>query len=106
LIVDVCYDTLEKEENKMYKIYYLIPRNPRFLNRVVAFLLGFFWLPCPICGRNFAGYEWLPGHSIDTWSGGEGVCYRKSCGEKAKELNADYFKNNKPPVIYVKEENK
>ncbi len=32
-------------------------RRFRRLNRVWAFLLGFFWLPCPICGEMFGGHE-------------------------------------------------
>ena len=79
-------------------IYALIPRRPRFLNALVASLGAYFWLPCPLCGKKFAGYEWLPGNDISTWSGGEGVCYR--CREKAKKLNQEYFKNNPPPIKY------
>jgi hypothetical protein len=31
---------------------------PRFLARFLAWLCGFFWIPCPLCGRYFAGFEW------------------------------------------------
>jgi len=31
----------------------------RALNRIYAALLGYFWLPCPICGQEFGGHEWL-----------------------------------------------
>lgn len=30
---------------------------PRFVHKFVAWLMGYFWLPCPLCGENFAGYE-------------------------------------------------
>lgn len=29
----------------------------RFLNRIYARLHGYFWLPCPNCGRYFGGHE-------------------------------------------------
>ena len=29
----------------------------RKLNEVYANLLGYFWLPCPICGQEFGGHE-------------------------------------------------
>jgi hypothetical protein len=31
--------------------------NHRFLNRIYAHLLGYFWKPCPICGKFFGGHE-------------------------------------------------
>jgi hypothetical protein len=30
---------------------------PRFVHRVRAFAGGYFWLPCPQCGRPFGGHE-------------------------------------------------
>lgn len=33
-------------------------RLPRWFARIVAALLGYFWLPCPRCGRMFAGFEY------------------------------------------------
>ena len=32
-------------------------RAPRWLRRRRASLGGYFWLPCPICGEYFGGYE-------------------------------------------------
>lgn len=31
---------------------------PRFLHRLYAWLFGYFWEPCPLCGREFGGHEW------------------------------------------------
>lgn len=31
---------------------------PRFLHQLYAWLFGYFWLPCPRCGRMFGGHEW------------------------------------------------
>jgi len=30
----------------------------RRLHKTYAALLGYFWLPCPICGQHFGGHEW------------------------------------------------
>jgi hypothetical protein len=35
-----------------------ISRLPRWMHRIYAFLLAYFWLPCPLCGRNSGGHEW------------------------------------------------
>lgn len=35
---------------------------PRFAHRAYAFLAGYFWLPCPMCGRKFGGHERPTGH--------------------------------------------
>ena len=29
----------------------------RLINQIYAWLVGFFWLPCPICGKYFGGHE-------------------------------------------------
>jgi hypothetical protein len=30
----------------------------RRAHRLYAFLGGYFWLPCPLCGNCFGGHEW------------------------------------------------
>jgi len=30
----------------------------RAINCLIAKLLGYFWLPCPICGQFSGGHEW------------------------------------------------
>lgn len=30
---------------------------PRFLHRIYAAVMGYFWLPCPLCGEFFGGHE-------------------------------------------------
>jgi hypothetical protein len=45
-------------------------RRPRWLQRLRAWAIGYFWLPCPVCGLSFGGHE-----MGDTMlPGGEGVC--------------------------------
>lgn len=59
---------------------------PRFLARILAFLGGYFWLPCSLCGKNFAGFEWGfadgPCHDED----GKGTCSRKDCLRRGAEI--------------------
>jgi C4-type Zn-finger protein len=30
---------------------------PRWMHKAYAFAFGYFWLPCPVCGRMFGGHE-------------------------------------------------
>lgn len=36
----------------------MIPESWRWAHRAYARALGYFWLPCPACGRPFGGHEW------------------------------------------------
>lgn len=31
---------------------------PRWMHHLYANVLGYFWLPCALCGRNWGGHEW------------------------------------------------
>lgn len=35
-----------------------IPEPLRLAHHAYARFRGFFWLPCPLCGRKFGGHEW------------------------------------------------
>lgn len=70
-------------------------RLPRLMAGIVAGALGYFWLPCPICGEMMAGFEddggaWMYGpvewmaNGIGTQDG-TGVCRR--CGPEARRRN-------------------
>lgn len=55
----------------------LQPRFRRFrlVNRLYAFFVGYFWLPCPRCGKYYGGHE----HGGMNWLGdgrGTMTCYR------------------------------
>jgi hypothetical protein len=64
----------------------LLPREDRNLNKAVAKFFGYFWLPCEICGEEFAGFEWLEDHVIrEKGKHGRGVCYKPECGLEAKK---------------------
>jgi len=71
-------------------LFKIIPRRPRFLNAIVALLGGYFWLPCPICGKNFAGYESIIECTYASWTTGKVVCWR--CSARVAEKNTDFLK--------------
>ena len=47
---------------------------PRWTHRVYARLLGYFWLPCPQCGRMFGGHEANPDYFINDGLSSRCVC--------------------------------
>lgn len=57
------------------------PTRPRWLNRWWAWLGGYFWIPCPRCGRMFGGHEWAgtdweaPGHDGHAPMYGSATCH-------------------------------
>lgn len=71
---------------------------PRFINRAYAFFGGYFWLPCPSCGRKFGGHEisYGPGTSMRAGDGtARCVCPRcvgapGTAWEQFSDLPADF----------------
>lgn len=62
-------------------------RGPRWMHHIIAELGGYFWLPCPVCGRMFGGHEWRPPYpSIFHEDGftGTGVCSME-CARKGQQ---------------------
>jgi hypothetical protein len=72
---------------------------PRWLHKAWANFAGYFWLPCPLCGKEFGGHEWktnAPNNSIMTsWNTGSGVC--PNCHSAAKIYNDKWMKANPHP---------
>lgn len=71
---------------------------PRFLHHIYAKALGYFWLPCPLCGEHFGGHEWMESKtrmerraSIPTGPNTAiGVC--RNCIDEADKITEEYFK--------------
>jgi len=61
----------------------------RLYNRAYAFLRGYFWLPCPICGKKFGGHEGANSGLMNTLHSGRMVC--RDCGGKADKINRKRF---------------
>ena len=72
-------------------------KRPRFIQWIYAFIHGYFWLPCPICGENFGGHEWAHDLHTGEWlglypkmpTGGMAVC--PDCVEKAIKQNIERY---------------
>jgi hypothetical protein len=66
---------------------------PRWLACCLAWIANYFWLPCPICGENFAGFEW--GESLmRTLGSGEGTCSKPECIAETRKRNKEFQRNN------------
>jgi len=50
-----------------------------------ANLMGYFWLSCPICGKNFGGHEPDSGSLITSIDGGMMTC--RWCAKEAERHN-------------------
>ena len=69
-------------------------RIPRWCHKIYANLLGYFWSPCPICGRMYGGHEEHGSLMID-WGSGRCTCI--NCAEEADKRNQkvyDDMRNN------------
>ena len=75
------------------------PRYPRWVNYLVAHLNAFFWLPCPMCGKRFAGYESARSGLMTSWGGGQMVCWR--CEAEADWQTKLFIAKNPPPPVEV-----
>lgn len=53
----------------------------RTLHQFWAWLRGYFWLPCPTCGRMFGGHE--IGGYVWTDGGNDGLCVCRRCGRRS-----------------------
>lgn len=89
-------------------------RLPQWMRHIWAEVGGYFWLPCPICGQMFGGFEaagtWHDGPGeevyneegrwIGGWNTGVGVC--PSCVTEADRRNmaGEYNTVPKEPSVY------
>lgn len=69
---------------------------PKLFRRLRAFFGGYFWLPCPLCGEMFAGYE-QHGTLMTGFSDGRGVCNR--CAPNGEVVNLDEWRHWKKAII-------
>jgi hypothetical protein len=62
---------------------------PRWCHQLYARGLGYFWLPCPLCGQMSGGHEWkdrngLPS-SVPAYRYGESPRYEGICPQCTRE---------------------
>ena len=60
-------------------------KKPRFIERIRAFYGGYFWLPCPVCGKMFGGHELRNSGYLIIGRRHMGVC--NDCPELAAKIN-------------------
>lgn len=60
---------------------------PRWLHKAYAHAMGYFWLPCALCGYESGGHEWGDDATdLNYMAGcGKGVC--PNCYERAGRIN-------------------
>lgn len=73
----------------------------RLWNKLYAAFMGYFWEPCPICGKKFGGHEQEGGTLMTNWSIGEAVC--PDCKEEAIKRNKKWIKKNPMPAVNLGE---
>ena len=60
---------------------------PRLWNHFLAWFLGYFWLPCPICGDYLGGHEGVYQALMVSATAGKIVCLKPLCVAESKRLN-------------------
>jgi hypothetical protein len=71
---------------------------PRAFHCLYAHLQGYFWLPCPICGKMFGGHETAAtgfAGLMTGWDEGKMVC--PNCVEEAEKRNKEFMARNPAP---------
>ena len=63
---------------------------PRWIHRIYALGNGYFWRPCPICGKGFGGHESAETGLMTSLTSGVLVC--RNCEAEAKHRNKEYLK--------------
>ena len=64
-------------------------KRPRWIERLRAFFGGYFWLPCPICRRNFGGHEKGLGRLMTSGCGGSATC--PDCAEEGERRTMEAY---------------
>lgn len=76
---------------------------PRFVARFFAWLLGYFWLPCPVCKQPFAGFEAAIGSGVivDEPDGPHAycTCLKPSCMAEGERQRMDYMQRRWATMI-------
>lgn len=62
-------------------------RAPRVLRWLMSVWTRTFWLPCPICGENFGGWEPDGGRLYTSPGAGKMTCPKQSCIVEAERRN-------------------
>jgi len=69
----------------------------RLYHQARAFVSGYFWLPCPICGQYFGGHEKGQGDLMTSWFDGVSVC--PNCAAEAQRRNDQFMAETPRPIV-------
>ena len=61
----------------------------RIWNKMLAKILGYFWLPCPVCKEMFGGHE-TGSEDILQNDRAMIVCYKPECNRIARSIKRQY----------------
>jgi hypothetical protein len=75
----------------------MIYKASRLFSQLYALFGGYFWLPCPLCGRMFGGHEIADVGLMTDWNYGKSVC--KHCADEASRRNAAYCEAHPYPGL-------
>lgn len=68
-------------------------KRPRWLQWLRAYLGGYFWGPCPICGEAFGGHETDIAQQVWWTSPREGRAVCANCAEEAQRRSARFVRH-------------
>ena len=63
----------------------------RTWNKFRAMIGRYFWLPCPLCGKDFGGHEWDGTRIPNSYASGTGVC--PDCREEAHKITEVFYED-------------
>ncbi len=75
------------------------PNAPRWVHRLYAFTHGYYWVPCPMCGKHFGGHEEHGSLFYGLARGGESVC--RNCAARAEEANQPRYAAMRSAPVYI-----
>ena len=70
----------------------------RYFHKLWAKFNGYFWMPCPVCGRNFGGHESSEYAVNYRWHQGyvkaDLVCRSPACRTKAEKQHTEFYRES------------
>ena len=69
-----------------------------FIENMKDFFGGYFWLPCPMCGKMFSGHEKGGDLWLDSMNG-KMTCADPECMKKVEEHNSKIDFGTNPPLV-------
>ncbi len=75
-------------------------RQPRWLQKIIAYIGRYWWRRCPLCEKYFGGHEWAEDKKMLIPSCGmsyeKEIC--KNCEDKAEMMNKEEYEADKKEI--------